>query len=48
MSKDVILGEGNDFLELVEDFKTNCGYNQKDAEIAARNVLREDQDITTI
>lgn len=29
----------NNFNALVEDYINNCGYNQKDAEEAARNTL---------
>lgn len=32
----------SEFEALVEDFKSKCGYNQEDAEIAAKNVLLED------
>lgn len=35
--------ELNDFNELVEDFMDRCGYSEEEAQIAAKNVLEQDQ-----
>jgi len=37
-----LIGVQCDFQELVEDFVNKCGYSEKDAREAARNVILED------